>query len=269
MKKKIRANKSNAINAANALLQKYCIDDPSHIPFRQILGAEGVYYQERIIKGHLGNLIRLNGKGLITISSKITHKGRKRFVTAHELGHWLLHRDIPHFIDDKETLHDWHNPRSKYEVEANMFASQFLMPSELFKKKCSGQKFSVELLKNLSNYFQTSYTATSFRYSEIGNESIVVIYSQNSRVVWYKPSPDFPFSFYDYKFPIPSETITASYYKSNLKKNIGGTTIAKKWFSNDYTVKDDQYLYEEIFPFPSINGCLTFLWQHEVNFENF
>ena len=214
-------------------------------------------------------MVRGKKRGIITVSSTIWHQGQKRFVTAHELGHWMLHPDMPNFIDDEDNLHEWHSSSSKYEVEANTFAAEFLMPTALFTAICKGKKFSVELIQELSEYFKTSYTATAFRFTEVGHEPIMVVYSQNKRVQWFKPSDDFAFGFYDKKFPVPLKTLTYSCYENGIKEPDGDTALAKIWFPNDYNVREDQYLNEDIFPFPKINACLTFLWQHEVNFEDF
>lgn len=42
-----RPNRKKAIEAANFLLDKYCITDPAKIPFLALLGAEKVCYEER------------------------------------------------------------------------------------------------------------------------------------------------------------------------------------------------------------------------------
>lgn len=65
------------------------------------------------------------------------HKERKerilRFTIAHELGHYLLHRD--HMISDTSPLFYQHldsKERSRIEIQANIFASMLLMPEKAF-----------------------------------------------------------------------------------------------------------------------------------------
>lgn len=62
------------------------------------------------------------------------HINRKTFTIAHELGHWILHRDF--FLahpDDYPVLPRFQSPDSSnpYEQEANSFAAQVLVPQHL------------------------------------------------------------------------------------------------------------------------------------------
>lgn len=54
---------------------------------------------------------------------------RRNFDLAHELGHLLLHYKVEFNILDKQTY-------KKIEEEANLFASEFLLPEEEFRKDC-------------------------------------------------------------------------------------------------------------------------------------
>lgn len=264
-----RANKKLARQSAQRLLEKYSIDKPWDIPFQAILGAENVFYQERQLKGCLGNIVRTAKRGVITISNTIKHKGQKRFVIAHELGHWTMHKDIPNFNCDDENMNQWHSSDSKYEIEANYFAAEFLMPNSLVKSYIGTREFSAQLVLDIAKKFHTSITATSFRLTEIEIDRITVIFSIEGRCKWFKQADDFPFKFYDKKFPVPPKTMTASYYTKPFKEVESGTCVAQQWFTKDWSVPEDSYLYEEIIPFPSIKGCITFLWQYEVDFESF
>lgn len=263
------ANRHRARTAAESILEKYYINDPCELPFKAIMGAENVYYQERKLTGCLGNMVRNQRHGSITVSSEITYEPQKRFVTAHELGHWFLHKNVPNFNCDDKKLHEWHGGGSKYEIEANTFASELLMPHILFKACCQGKVFSRALIEELSNKFYTSLTATAFRFTDIGNESLMVVYSQNGFIKWYKPSSDFRFSFYEGRSPIPKGTVTGSYYAKELDDHETEIVVAQKWFHNDWSTKEDHYLNECIIPLKKLNACLTFLWEHEVNFEEF
>jgi len=263
---KVMANKRLAISEAEKILDKYFIEDPKEIPFEAILGFENVFYQERKLSNCLGNMIRNGKRGIITISSDVNYQPQKRFIIAHELGHWLMHKDVPNFNCDDKMLHEWHKGSSKYEVEANTFASELLMPKLLFEKACKGKNFSEELISSLSEKFLTSLTATAFRFTDIGNESLMLVFSRDKFARWYKSSSDFEFAFYG-KFPIPSDTITAAYYRGEIDNPTTETVKAKKWFTNDWNLEGDKYLNELIFPIKSINACLTFLWQHSTNFE--
>lgn len=59
--------------------------------------------------------------------------GRKMFTIAHELGHWLLHREL--FLADKTrygVLPRFHEPKQNVlEIEASVFAADLLVPRRL------------------------------------------------------------------------------------------------------------------------------------------
>jgi Zn-dependent peptidase ImmA (M78 family) len=63
----------------------------------------------------------------IFINSDIENDNFKRFVTAHELGHAIMHtKENCYFMDNKTLLQT-----SKFEIQANQFAAQLLIPDEI------------------------------------------------------------------------------------------------------------------------------------------
>jgi len=87
-----------------------------------------------------------NGYPVMVINRTFSND-RKRFTIAHELGHLLMHSvnnpPIPEHRDEK-----------RLEVEANIFASEFLMPKEAIEKSLYGLKLSY--LAELKKYWLTS-----------------------------------------------------------------------------------------------------------------
>ena len=69
------------------------------------------------------------------------HENRKRFTVAHEIGHFVLHKDVldenKHIVDNREgntTLYRDENIPGHLETEANKFAASILMPTDLIKR---------------------------------------------------------------------------------------------------------------------------------------
>lgn len=141
-------------------------DNPEEVArkVRYILGIE---------KGPINNLTNLlenNGivivktdlfnekiDGLSTISEKGAHiiflntrmpNDRQRFSLAHELGHMLMHFDVPQREDDVET-------------EANRFASEFLMPEAEIKNNLRFLTFSK--LGELKRYWKVSMKSLVYK----------------------------------------------------------------------------------------------------------
>ena len=88
------------------------------------------------------------------VLNKNMSNDRKRFTLAHELGHIVLHSDI--FLIDKS--------RDK-EVEANLFASEFLMPESEIKESLRSLK--LPYLSELKRYWLTSMASIVRRAKDL------------------------------------------------------------------------------------------------------
>src|SRR5260221_1607216 len=122
---------SKAEIAARRVLDECGIDDPTELPLSEIILGRKAFYEEQPVQGKEGEIISVSGRSIITVNSDIQFLPKKRFVAAHELGHYEMHRDLqPVFSDDEGSLMSWYQG-GQHEVEANEFAAEFLMPSEL------------------------------------------------------------------------------------------------------------------------------------------
>lgn len=94
------------------------------------------------------------------------HVLRKRFVTAHEIGHDALpwQRDAAAYLDDNERLRP--DVRLTYEREANQAAIELLAQGYALRKEADDSRLTPELLSLLSAKFQISLHATARRVVE-------------------------------------------------------------------------------------------------------
>lgn len=98
----------------------------------------------------------ISNKGLIYICiNKKMSNDRKRFTLAHELGHIVMHLSTDFIISDY---------RDK-EKEANQFASEFLMPSDVIKNSLFDLKMSY--LGDLKRYWLTSMASIVRRAKDV------------------------------------------------------------------------------------------------------
>lgn len=89
---------------------------------------------------------------------------RQRFTLAHEIGHYVLHRDkIGGGIVDNIMYRS--NLSSRYEVEANKFAADLIMPMILVRQKLNqlGRAVSDEAVTALASHFRVSQAAMRIR----------------------------------------------------------------------------------------------------------
>jgi len=159
--------------------------------------------QVAIIQNHtkeypikLGDLARELGVSSIRISSlptgisgQISREGedyiirvnrneareRQRFTIAHELSHFLLHRDIidrsPDGITDN-VLYRSGEPE-RIEFEANRLAAEIVMPINLVKKKLEAEYRGIiteATIESLASSFSVSKAAMEIRLSTLSGE---------------------------------------------------------------------------------------------------
>lgn len=98
---------------------------------------------------------------------------RRRFTIAHELAHYVLHRNghtlYAHRDGDVEGV-----IKSSIEREANFFAANVLMPEHLIKEKVEDIKHDVwgkvpnfVLIKEIADYFAVSEAAAEVRLKQL------------------------------------------------------------------------------------------------------
>ena len=115
-----------------------------------------------------GILIRKSdGRVLMGINNSENH-GRMRFSTAHELGHYLLHKDnviIDYRSNQRTSL------KPKKEIIADYFAANLLMPESLVRKdfihSTKGGVFFERNLMELANKYQVSGEAMKYRLKNL------------------------------------------------------------------------------------------------------
>jgi transcriptional regulator with XRE-family HTH domain len=91
---------------------------------------------------------------------------KKRFVTAHEIGHDLLpwQRDVIAYIDDEERLRP--DVRVGFEREANQAAVELLAQGDMLRREADDSPLSLPLISQLSTKYQISLQATARRVVE-------------------------------------------------------------------------------------------------------
>ncbi|NKD55162.1 MULTISPECIES: ImmA/IrrE family metallo-endopeptidase [Haematospirillum] len=118
--------------------------------------------------GVSGMIERKKGEGYIITVNASDPETRRRFTIAHELGHYVYHRDIMgDGIDDDRAYRStdagkYHNTRigRKEEIQANKFAARLLMPEALIRQY---QKKGMTDPADLARQFGVSEQAMKIR----------------------------------------------------------------------------------------------------------
>lgn len=191
-------------------------------------------------------------------------RGRSRFTFGHELGHYFIdeHRNalkhglVPYHASFNRLL-----TQNLAEKEADFFSSCFLMPGKRFKEQCAKMPLSSKLITDLSKTFQTSITATIFRYFELDLFPMFIVYSKDSIIKWYFKSEDFLFKYPPkYGSKVPASSVAGEYFYENVEyPNNEETIFPDDWFS-DYYIHKNLQLYEKCYYLKYNNSVLSMIW---------
>ena len=105
----------------------------------------------------------------ITVNGR-HHLRRQRFTLAHEIGHYILHRDLigDGLTDDglyRSTLRDGRSFESFREQEANKYAASLLMPAGIVRAQFRAGNCSIA---GMAKVFDVSQDAARIRMKELG-----------------------------------------------------------------------------------------------------
>jgi hypothetical protein len=108
---------------------------------------------------------------------------RRRFTIAHELGHFVLHRDLQQrFNCDKESVYSGVDTLRAIEREADDFASNLLMPGDLLRDWISNQRIDLHVLSAIAKRFQISFEALCIRFIKFTTQRAILVYWDNGYV---------------------------------------------------------------------------------------
>lgn len=250
------------IAARNLLKEIGIYNYPDEIPLNKIINGLGARYREDYIDNADGRIVFGNRKALITVNRSITYPGKLRFVAAHELGHFIMHKGIqPVFTDDDTTLMDWYKS-GPHEVEANYFASEFLMPEHLVREYCQDEGFSKSLMEDLAEDFQMSISATIYKYFNLNLYPLTIIFSQKGLIKWYRKSDDFPLIYLPpYESKVPVNTVAGEYFYKQIKRDDLQKVYADEWFT-DYDIDTNRQLFETCFYSDRFDFVISILWEN-------
>ena len=116
-------NREYIQNVANELIKKFDTRDPFQLC--QAIGVE-VFYADL---GSLKGMYKYLKKNRFAVINENLDSFTKTLVCAHELGHDILHQNLARTVCLQEFI--LYDMRSRPEYEANLFASEILLPDDI------------------------------------------------------------------------------------------------------------------------------------------
>lgn len=110
-----------------------------------------------------GYFVCKNGYKLIFVSSNVINQHRKEFIVAHELGHYLMHGNQLYGCTNIGLVQNQQINTPMQEKEANEFASELLLPTELLKKQLPLKQLSFDVVIEIANIYDVSVTMTAIK----------------------------------------------------------------------------------------------------------
>jgi Zn-dependent peptidase ImmA (M78 family) len=159
---------SAAERTAIDILERFGIET-APVPVERIAQDLGAQITYEPFEGEIsGMLYRHAGRAVIGVNSRHATT-RQRFTVAHEIGHLLMHKGQPVFIDRFVRVNRRDGQSSREEVQANAFAAELLMPRGIVQEEFDrvaprwGYHTSQDLVAALAKRFEVSPAAMQYR----------------------------------------------------------------------------------------------------------
>lgn len=215
---------------ASGYAQQFGHDDP----IAKIIGAD--------LPGFEGALYRTEKRGklewALLYNSAIEVPGRIRFTMAHELGHYILHRQNRNNFECSEAdmLH-WESVEKRQEAEADVFASYLLMPIDDFRRSIGTDPVDLYVLDDCAKRYGVSLTAAILKWLEFTEQRAVLVMSTEGYMLWARSSQSALrsgayFRTRNIAVPIPTGSLAAS-TESVVYEKQGVELAARIWFPQE------------------------------------
>lgn len=163
---------------AQRVMTKYKLHPP--VDMMGLIQEKGITCVEENLGTNADGYSDLKDSDLkIVLNSAIQYEPRKRFTLAHELGHIFIswHSDVTLCVTDNE--YSEHNKLDIQEHEANVFASEILMPTEWVKEMLTlNENRSLEYnIKQLCTIANTSIMACFYALENAMKSGNVIVVS--------------------------------------------------------------------------------------------
>lgn len=146
------------------------------VPVERLIRAHGIRTVMKSMDNNVSGFILREGETPIIGVNSYHPSVRQRFTMAHELGHFLLHKENGIHIDEADFLF-YRDERSSEgtdvdERDANFFAATLLMPEEFLRKDIAALRnltvHDDSAMRTLAKKYGVSTQALVFRISSLG-----------------------------------------------------------------------------------------------------
>lgn len=215
---------------AERLLQELGVTEPAEIELEAIawhVGAD-VHYQP--LEACEARIIGASNRAIITVDSK-RPLARRRFSTAHELGHWKLHRGKS-FVCRADDIGRLDDKAAAVERAADAYAADLVLPRYLFQPMSQDfNNISFEAIEQLAAAFKTSLTATTIRTALLGPQPAMVVCHGSRGRKWFKATSSVPSKWFPAAELSPDSSSLAVQF-GRITRSRQARVSARAWFDH-------------------------------------
>lgn len=233
--------------------------DPSDVAER--LGLQVEYCDS---SGFEGALVcsKETRAGTILVKKSICEDGRRRFTIAHEIGHYVLpHHGAKGSVCNSKDVENWDRSLPDEEAEANVFASELLIPRSLVGTSLVGSKPTFHLIREISRLFDVSLTASAFRAMGLTSFRAAIVWSTSGVIRWFKASEEF-MAFVSVKDSVAEGTYAYDCFRGVKAPDDLKNVRAELWLAESKR-HNPEYVQEHSIWLPSYDSVLTLLYIEE------
>lgn len=248
---------------ASLLLEAFKMEGKPDLPL--LCRELGLRITEVDSTGFEGALVRSRAaqKGIIAVKRTTREASRKRFTIAHEIGHFVIpHHRLLGNVCDSPSLERFDKGLKPPEREANQFAAELLLPTKAVHSRFNLREPSLADISGVAREFETSLSATTYRYLDFTDLRCAMVWSGADRVFWYHRSDAFPFC-------LPLSDLPARH--SAAGRLLAGEAVTERphkvppelWLDVRDAGRVNLLLEDAVF-LPNYNAVLSLIWIAEM-----
>lgn len=175
---------SRPLSKAETILQSYGIDHPSQIDIEAIAYDLNATVRYRKLDGSEARIVADGTSAIITVREDGL-RSRQRFSIAHEIGHWVEKHGRGGFICAKEDISPQNDRDRSAEADANVFASQLILPSYLFDPMVARLPITLDTADKIGREFEASLTATAIKLVKSTDKPSAILCHSRYKRDWF------------------------------------------------------------------------------------
>lgn len=201
------------------VLNDYKITNIPALNFNRIFKANDIICVEKKFSdiNYSGSLCRKGEKAAILINNACDYIPRINFTKAHELGHFFLKHKGDKFECTTQDMKTRDKVNKPQEVEANRFASSFLLPKDTIELLLDDDIFDISTISEIASSYMVSLSVATLRVVPLLKGVWCAIWTKDGIVEWVVKSPAFNFKVIPSGEQIKSGSVAYKCYSENFQ----------------------------------------------------